>query len=299
MKILLTGAGGNVGRGMTARLIEAGHQLVLHDINRLPEAEPFAGVPFVQGDAQAGIGFERAAAGCDLILHTPAWHGVHWRAKTEADFWRLNVDGTFWMFQAAVAAGIRRVVFLSSQAWHGHYDKYGFTKRIGEELCEYFRRSHGIGFVAIRPADFTPWGSFPGYGARLLYGGVDREDVLDSIERSVEFLAREPGGEAPAGGEAPGVVVNAVRPNAFTSEQLEGWEAAPASTCESIFPGSRELIEKHQIDIARRPELSELGEGATRVGYAPRRHFGTFLDELRAAEAGGGAASVREMRCAY
>jgi len=293
MKILLTGAGGNVGQGMTARLRQARHELVLHDINRLPEAEPFAALPFVQGDAQAGIGFDRAAAGCDLILHTPAWHGVHWRAKTEADFWRLNVDGTFWMFQAAAAAGIKRVVFLSSQAWHGHYDKYGFTKRIGEELCEYFRRAHGIGYVAIRPADFTPWGSFTGYGARLLYGGVDREDVLDSIEKSIEFLAPEPDGEAPA------VVVNAVRPNAFNAEQLEGWEADPASTCEAVFPGSRELVEKYQINIERRPDLPDLGEGAARIGYAPVRHFATFLDELRRLESEGGEAAVRSLRCSY
>jgi nucleoside-diphosphate-sugar epimerase len=156
MKILLTGATGNVGRGMTQRLREAGHELVLYDVNRLPDEELFRDLEFIQGDAQQGIGLDRAAQGCDLILHTPAWHGIHWGAKTEVDFWRLNVDGTFWMFQAAQAAGIKRVVFLSSQAWHGHYDKYGFTKVIGEELCEYNRRSHGISYVAIRPADFTP-----------------------------------------------------------------------------------------------------------------------------------------------
>jgi hypothetical protein len=278
---------------MAPRLIEAGHELVLHDINRLPESEPFADVPFVQGNAQAGIGFDAAAAGCDLILHTPAWHGVHWRDKTTADFWRLNVDGTFWMFQAAVAAGIKRVVFLSSQAWHGHYDKYGFTKRVGEELCEYFRRNHGIANIAVRPADLTPWGSFTGYGARLLYGGVDREDVLDCIQKSVEFLTVD------SQGEAPGVVVNAVRPNAFTPEQLEGWDGDPAGTCEAIFRGSRELVEKYQINITRRPDLPELGEGAARIGYAPSRHFGTFLDELRRMESEGGEEAVHARRCSY
>ena len=222
MKILLTGAGSNVGKGMIARLRAGGHDLVLSDINRLPDTEPFAGLPFVQCDVQAGVGLERAAQGCDLVLHLPAWHGIHWNQKTEADFWRLNVDGTFWMFQAAKAAGITRVVFLSSQAWHGHYDKYGFTKRIGEELCEYNRRNGGVRYVAIRPADFTPWGDdWLRYGSRLLYGGVDREDVLDCVERSVNFL----GNSLSGGEEAEGVIVNAVRLNAFTAAQLEGWEA--------------------------------------------------------------------------
>lgn len=295
MRVLITGAGGNIGKGIVPRLQAAGHELVLSDVNKLPDGEPFAGLPFVQCDAQIGVGLERAAAGCDLILHTPAWHGIHWQAKTEADFWRLNVDGTFWMFQAAQTANIKRVVFLSSQAWHGHYDKYGFTKRIGEELCEYNRQRHGISYVSIRPADLTPWGDdwVNRYGARLLYGGVDREDVLDSIERSISALS----GDIPA--EAEGIVVNAIRPNAFTSAQIADWDTDPLSACERVFPGSRPLLEKYAVNISRKPGLSDLGDGAARVGYAPKRHFGTFLDELRRLDAEGGPDSVRALRCAY
>jgi hypothetical protein len=245
---------------------------------------------------QAGFGLERAAQGCDLVLHLPAWHGIHWREKTEIDFWRLNVDGAFWMFQAAVAAGIKRVVFLSSQAWHGHYDKYGFTKRVGEELCEYNRRNHGVRFVAVRPADFTPWGdSYTRYGTRLLYGGVDREDVLDCIERSVEKLSQE----VTEGGEAEGIVANAVRPNAFNEEQIADWEADPLTACEAIFPGSRALVKKYQLNIERKPGLSDLGEGAAAIGYAPRRHFGTFLDELKQLDAEGREEKVKSKKCSY
>src|ERR1051326_1041361 len=112
MKILITGASRNVGQGMTARLRAGGHQPGLRYLDPLPDVEPFAGLPFVQGDAQQGIGFDRAVAGCDLVLHTPAWHGIHWRRKTEIDYWRLNVDGSFWMFQAATQAGVKRMVFM-------------------------------------------------------------------------------------------------------------------------------------------------------------------------------------------
>lgn len=220
MRILITGAGGNVGKGITARLRAAGHELVLADLNRLPDAEPYRGLTFVQGDAQIGEGFERAARDCDVIVHTAAWHGIHMGAKTEADFWRLNIDGTFWMFQAAVAAKVKRVVFLSSQAWHGHYDKYAFTKVVGEELCEYNRRNHGIRYVAIRPADFTPWGDnfVNNYGLRLLYGGVDREDVLDCIQRSIETL----GATLPAGKEAEGLVANRSRRQCRSRQRFLG-----------------------------------------------------------------------------
>ncbi len=297
MRILITGATSNVSRGMISRLRDAGHSLVLYDLVPKPEAELFSELPYVQGDIQAGIGLDRAAAGCDLIIHTPAWHGIHWRDKTEADFWRLNVDGTFWMFQAAVAAGIKSIVFLSSMAWYGKYDKYGFTKRLGEEMCEYNRRNHGMSYVAIRPHDFTPWDEDnPNrYGARLLYGGVDREDVMDCIAQAVLKLTAPVAPNA----EAEGVVVNAVRSNAFKEQDLVDWVADPLSACERIFPGSRSLVVKYSIHINSKPSVVDVGPGAGSIGYSPKRHFGTFIEELRANDAAGGEDLVRQLRCPY
>jgi hypothetical protein len=295
MRILLTGAGGNIGRGLVPLLTTSGHDLVLSDLNVLPDDPAYAGIPFHQLDVQHGFGLERASEGVDLIVHTPAWHGVHWRSKTEADFWRLNVDGTFWALQAARSAGVSRFVFLSSQAWHGHYDKYGFTKRIGEELCEYHRNTNGVRYVAVRPADLTPWGDdwVNRYGARLLYGGVDREDVLHAVAASVEKLS----GAAPA--EPEGIILDAVRPNAFDESQIEGWDADPVGVCERIFPDSAALIDKYGIDIKRRPAVLHSHLGWEEVGYRPQRHFGTFLDELRALDESGGPAAVQAKRCPY
>ncbi len=295
MRVLLTGAGGNIGRGVIPKLLAQGHEVVLSDLNRLPDAPPYAGLPAFQIDVQQGFGLERAAEGCDLVLHTPAWHGIHWGQKTEIDFWRLNVDGAFWAFQAARAAGISRFVFLSSQSWHGHYDKYGFTKRVGEELCEYHRRANGIRYATVRPADLTPWGDdWPNrYGARMLYGGVDREDVLDAVALSVARLAR------PLDGEPEGIVVDALRPNAFGAAGLEGWEADPVAACERLFPGSSALVRKYALAIERRPGLTTSFGGWDEIGYAPSRHFGTFLEDLRNLDAESGEAAVRAMHCPY
>ncbi|RYG23272.1 NAD(P)-dependent oxidoreductase [bacterium] len=287
VRILLTGAGGNIAKGVVPKLLDLGHELVLSDVTR-PEGLP-QGTPFFQIDVQDGFGLDKAAEGCDLIVHTPAWHGIHWRSRTEIDFWRLNVQGTFWAFQAALANDIKRFVFLSSQAWHGHYDKYGFTKRVGEELCEYHQQSSGVSYVAVRPADLTPWGDdwLNRYGARLLYGGVDREDVLDSVVASVQYLSKERA-------EPVGTVLDAVRPNAFTAEQIAGWESDPSGTCEAIFPGSRELVERYGLNISRKPGLSG-DTGWVEVGYAPTRHFGTFLEELRTLD----EETVRSRICPY
>ena len=179
----------------------------------------------------------------------------------------------------------------------GHYDKYGFTKRIGEELCEYNRRNHGIRYIAVRPNDLTPWGDdwVNRYGARLLYGGVDREDVLDCIAQGIAFLQKP----LPTGSEAEGLVVHAVRGDNYTEEQIADWESDPLATCERVFPGSAALVEKYGIPINRKPTVSRTDEVATQIGYVSSRNFGTFLEELRRLDAEGGPEAVRALRCPY
>lgn len=293
MRILVTGAAGTLGRGTVSRLRSAGHELVLSDLHPLPTEEPFDGLPSVPVDVRSGVGLEVAAAGCDLILHLPAWHGIHKDVRSEVDFWRLNVDGTFWMLQAARRAKVERVVFLSSQAWHDRYDKYGFTKRVGEDLCEYHRLNHGLRYVAIRPGDFTPWASFTDYGTRLLYWGVDRDDVLDCVEAAVRHLAEPPSGEP------EGIAVEAVRANAFTAAQLEGWEDDPVGTCDRLFAAAGELIERYGLDLAAKPLIMRAGDGGSTIGYEPSHHFGTFLEELRRLDDEIGQRGVNALRCPY
>ncbi|QGN32517.1 NAD-dependent epimerase/dehydratase family protein [Microlunatus sp. Gsoil 973] len=71
VRILITGAGGNIGRGLTERLLAEGqHQLVLSDVvrpNGLDER-----VEFHQLDVQIGAGLETAARDCDALVHLPA-----------------------------------------------------------------------------------------------------------------------------------------------------------------------------------------------------------------------------------
>jgi hypothetical protein len=290
VRVLITGAAGNIGKGVIPKLLAKGYELVLSDLNPLPPALHALGLPFHSVDVRSGDGLEVAAEGCDLILHTPAWHGIHWDTKTEIDYWRLNVDGLFWAYQAARAHGIKRFLFLSSMSWLHQYDKYGFTKRIGEELCEYHRVQNGISYVSIRPGDLTPWSSWVhGYGPRLLYWGVDREDVLRSVVLSVEYLARPR-----ADPESATVTVCHASP--YTEGELEDWEIDPIAACERIFPGSKRLVEKYQIDISAKPLIWDFGEGAKRIGFAPEVHFGTFLAALSRKDIDG---SVDSVQCDY
>jgi hypothetical protein len=294
MRILITGAASNTGRGLIERLAGAGHKLVLTELNVLPNEKLFRGHKFVQCDIQAGVGLERAAVGCDVVVHLPAWHGVHLPIKTDVDYWRLNIDGTFWAFEAMRGAGVKKMIYLSSQAWHGHYERYGFTKRIGEELCEYNRVNYGISYVAVRPMAFLPWENYVRFGQGLLYGGVDREDVLDSIVKSIEWLAQPH--KTPRGGH-----VNSTRNDPYDEAALKNWSNDPYAAIESIFPGCRPLLDKYEIDIKAKPmvQKSALDGLAKKIGYRPSRHFGTFLKDLKKLDAKFGKEGVLAQKCPF
>lgn len=270
MKILMTGARGNIGRGLAPLLEAEGHELVLTD---LPEF-----------DVRIEGSLDAAAEGCDLLLHLPAWHGIHSGTRTETEFWQLNVDGTFNVLQSARRAGIRRAVFLSSQSWHEHYGKYGFTKRIGEELLEYHRQEHGLSYVAVRPGNLTPWGDdWPGeYGRGLLYGRVDRADVLALIVASVQYAASHD----------DALVVDAQRPN--PPQGFDGWKADPVGTAEALYPGAQLVVERFGLDLARVPGITG-SLGWAEVGYRPTRDFGTFVTEAL----GMSEAEAHGRRCDY
>jgi UDP-glucose 4-epimerase len=140
MKILVTGAGGFLGRQLAVDLARRGFEVVA-TYRRAPAL--VEGCRFVQldlaaaGDLPAGIeGIVHAAA-------TSAWTGVS--AETMA---RDNVEATRRLIALAAKAGTKRFVFCSSMSAFGDIkagavdestpvadpDVYGMTKLIGEAM---------------------------------------------------------------------------------------------------------------------------------------------------------------------
>lgn len=278
MRILITGAGGNLGRGLVPHL-EGRHELVLYDLAHMDTKHEF-----YQADIQTGWRITEAARGCDVLVHLAAWHGIHSYAKTEADFWRLNIDGTFHALQAAVHAGIPRVVYASSAAVYDPYGKYGFTKKIGEELLQYVNRRHQINCVSLRPWDFTPWRSFIAYGARMLRGGVDRRDVIDCFRLAIEA-------------ETTGVAaLNVARGQPFTSDELAAWPDQAPRILDRHVPAASDLVSRYEIDISAVPSSPDISETTTLLGWEPRHDFLTFLRELSVLDAAG---TVESRICDY
>jgi nucleoside-diphosphate-sugar epimerase len=262
MRILITGAGGNLGSGLIERL-EGRHALRLSDVTPLETEHEF--VPM---DVRNREAFMRAAQGIELIVHTPAWHGIHLREHSETDFWDLNVDGTFNMFQAAVANRVPRVVWLSSQSVFSRDNIYGLTKVIGEELCGFYHRRHGIRCTILRPADFTPYRDLKHYGERLLRGGVDRRDVQDIAALAVE------------NGTIACEAFPVMREDPFTREDVQRWPDDPGGVLDRHIPGARVLVERYGLELPEEISPPDVTASKEQLGYRPRYNAISFLREL-------------------
>jgi nucleoside-diphosphate-sugar epimerase len=160
-RILVTGASGFIGRAVASVLAAAGHEV--RAAVRRPPAPPFPlGVePVLHGDFEAGVAWRPLAAGMDFVVHVAGIaHGGRGIAPGRYD--RVNRDATAQLADAARAAGIKRLVFVSSiRAQTGPAadriltetdeprptDPYGRSKLFAETAL----RDSGVPFTVLRP----------------------------------------------------------------------------------------------------------------------------------------------------
>ena len=114
MRVLLTGGSGNLGQALVPRLLDKGDMPVILDV-RAPSSLN-EGAAFIEGSVLNRSKLTEIFRSCDCIVHIAAWHGIHEdRDEKDAyDFFDLNVRGTFEVFEAAAAAGLGKVVFIST-----------------------------------------------------------------------------------------------------------------------------------------------------------------------------------------
>ncbi|MDF1790419.1 MAG: NAD(P)-dependent oxidoreductase [Thalassobaculaceae bacterium] len=158
-RVLLTGAAGGIGLRMRRELRGAFPMLRVSDMADLGLAGP--GEEVVIGDICNPDDRKRMVDGIDGIIHLG---GLSVENPWE-DILRVNIDGTYRLFEAAYEAGVKRIVFASSNHAIGFYPRgrildgserprpdcrYGLSKVFGEALSQYFADNYGIGILSIR-----------------------------------------------------------------------------------------------------------------------------------------------------
>ena len=112
MTVLITGATGQVGNAIARRLADDGVEV--RALVRSPERANVlpAGVEAVFGDVTEAPSLRTALDGCATVYHA-AGIPEQWRRDVD-EFTRVNVDGTRNVVEAALATGVERFVYTST-----------------------------------------------------------------------------------------------------------------------------------------------------------------------------------------
>jgi dihydroflavonol-4-reductase len=167
MKALVTGGTGFLGANLAAGLIGRGWQVRILRRTASPlDAVKDLAVEHAIGDVLEADPLRAAMDGVDVVFHVAAI-SIYWRNKPDT-IYKVNVDGTRLVLDAARQAGVKRVVFTSSAAAVGivsgrpsneddPYNEnivkfpYGHSKWLAEEVAREAAKN-GQEVVIVNPA---------------------------------------------------------------------------------------------------------------------------------------------------
>lgn len=127
MRIVLIGSSGRLGRAIFNALAPS-HMVI--GIDR----SPFS-TTHLLGDFTDAALLRRALTDADAVIHCAALHAPHVGTVSEDEFRRINVDGTRQLAEAALAAGVRRLVFTSTTALYGRAVVPGHCTWVDEDTA--------------------------------------------------------------------------------------------------------------------------------------------------------------------
>lgn len=168
--VLVTGASGFVGLRLCARLAAAGHEVkaaVRRESAALAAFAPAARIVRV-GDIGPNTDWRVALAGVDMVVHLAARAHVMRDSASDplAEYRRVNVAGSERLARAAAAAGVSRLIYMSSIKVNGEatvnapfresdapapLDAYGRSKWEAEQALSRIAAETGLGVTVLRP----------------------------------------------------------------------------------------------------------------------------------------------------
>ena len=178
LKLIVTGGAGYVGSVCAARLLEAGHEVVVVDDLSTGHADAVPdGARFIEGDA-ADATTTLLGEGFDGVLHFAAKSLVGESMQDPGKYWRGNVVTAIRLLDAMHEHGTPRLVFSSTAATYGEPDTspipetaptrptntYGASKLAIDHAITSYARACGLAAVSLRY--FNVAGAYGRYGER-------------------------------------------------------------------------------------------------------------------------------------
>ncbi len=227
MRILFTGGSGKAGRHAIAYLLSKGHKVLNLDLAPLD----MDGVPTRLADitdagqvhdamqSYADLGELEPGAGLprfDAVVHFAAVPRI--LIRTDNECFRINTMGTYNVIDAALKAGVRKVIFASSETTYGvcfadgerkpdylpldedhptvPEDSYAMSKVCNEVTARSFQARSGADIYGLRinnviepheyERDFPAYMDDPALRRRNFFAYIDARDLGQMVERCLQ-----------------------------------------------------------------------------------------------------------------
>lgn len=167
MNVLVTGGAGYIGSVAVERLLAEGEKVVVLDsfVTGYRGAVS-AGADLVEGDILDADLVRRTMIEreIDTVMHFAAFIAVGESCENPQKYFRNNTMGAMTVLDAMLAAGVSRFILSSTAAVYGNPDRvpitedmparpinpYGLSKRMIEQVLEWYDKSHGLRSVILR-----------------------------------------------------------------------------------------------------------------------------------------------------
>jgi len=142
VKAFVTGGTGFIGGHVVRRLRERGDDVVA--LVRSPDKAKDLkdqGVELIEGDLTSEDAIRKGVEGADAVFHIAAVYAVGIPKKEREPMWESNVRGTERVLDAAIDAGVGRILYVST------VNVFGNTK--GDVVDETYERDESDGFLSV------------------------------------------------------------------------------------------------------------------------------------------------------
>lgn len=163
--VLITGGAGFIGSNLARGLAGRGDRVRILDDLSIGQTAYLRGVPhdLVRGSLADAAAVRSAVAGVDAIVHLAARAGIDDSVRDPLGTFEANVAWSVGLLEAARLAGVRRVVFASSNAAAGDHEPpsdetdlphplspYGASKLAIEAYCQAYAATFGLAACSLR-----------------------------------------------------------------------------------------------------------------------------------------------------
>ncbi len=168
MNYAVTGGAGFIGSNITERLVKEGNKVKVIDNFLTGKRENLSGfindVDLQEGDIRDFEFLVKAFNGVEVVFHEAALPSVPRSVKDPILTNEININGTLNVLNAALKAGVKRVVYAASSSAYGEtvelpkheqmktnpLSPYAVQKLTGEYYCSVFARLYDIETVCLR-----------------------------------------------------------------------------------------------------------------------------------------------------